>query len=98
MVESFECIVISLSKVRINKYFFMISKTGTLGVPGDCDKPALVALAWADKSLEIDIMEQCLTWQGEVANVSTLSNHQGISDSVSDVGEVSLWNISSSDS
>ena len=53
MVESIECIVISvsLSKVRINKYFFMITKTGTLGVPGDCDNPALVALAWADKSL-----------------------------------------------
>ena len=30
MIESFECIVISvsLSKVRINKYFFMITKTG----------------------------------------------------------------------
>ena len=41
VMVSFECIV-SLSKVRINKYFFMITKTGTLGVPGDCDNPALV--------------------------------------------------------
>ena len=63
-----------------------------------CDNPALVALDLADKSLDIDIMEQNLTWHGEIAKVSTPSTHQGRSDSASEVGEVSPGNMSSSDS
>ena len=93
VMVSFECIV-SLSKVRINKYFFMITKTGTLGVPGDCDNPALVALAWADKVWRL------ISWNnvspGEVrgARVSTPGSHQGRSRLVS--RHVRIRNISSS--